>query len=453
MKSLRTTFFVCALWLTLDGWLARGQATDWPDPAADPVVRAVQKVLPSVVNVRTERLLERTYRDPFEEIWRDFFGYSRQPPTDGSHNLGSGVVVDEDGWIVTNWHVVRRADRIKVKFADGAEYDALYVSGDENNDLALLKIEPKKPVTFVDLALDRDPFLGETVIAVGNPFGLEQTVTKGVVSAKNRKYGDGAVQFNDILQTDAAINPGNSGGPLINTRGELVGINMAILSQAEGIGFAIPSSRVANMLARWLSPEKRARIWFGARLANDRGNIMVVEVQPDSPCARAGLAVGDRVGMVDNAGFRDVVRLMRHLTKKKLGDRVTLEVEREGRTRKVSVTLAELPQYSAEEQMRAKFGLHIQALRADLAQAMGFAFEGGLLVTEVDKDSPAADAGLRRGMAITHVGGLEIQKMDLLGEQLADMQRDESVTMVVVWVERRGNYKLQRSGSVALKSR
>jgi serine protease Do len=452
MKSLRTTFFVCALCLAIDGGsTVRAQASDWPDPAADPVVRAVQKVLPSVVNVSTERLLERTYRDPFEEIWREFFGYSRQPPADGSHNLGSGVVVDEDGWIVTNWHVVRRADRIKVKFADGTEYDALYVSGDENNDLALLKIEPKKPVSFVDLALDRDPFLGETVIAVGNPFGLEQTVTKGVVSAKNRKYGDGAMQFNDILQTDAAINPGNSGGPLINTRGELVGINMAILSQAEGIGFAIPSPRVANMLARWLSPEKRARLWFGARLASERGSITVVDVQPDSPSARAGLAVGDRVGKVDNAQFRDVVRLMRHLTKKKQGDRVTLDVERDGRARKV--TLGELPRYSAEDQMRTKFGLHVQALQPDLARAMGFAFDGGLLVTEVDKDSTAAEAGLRRGMAITHLGGLEIQKLETVGEQLADMQRDESVTLAVVWVERRGNFRLQRSASVALKPR
>ena len=186
-------------------------------------------------------------------------------------SLGSGVIVDEDGWIVTNFHVVRRADKINVVLSDGSQYEARYVSGDEKNDLALLKIDAKKPLPYVEIAGDQEPLLGETVIAIGNPFGLDHTVTKGIISAKNRRYDAGDVTFEDILQTDAAINPGNSGGPLINTRAQLVGINMAILSQAEGIGFAIPARRVANMLAMWFSPEKRARLWLGLQFKRERG--------------------------------------------------------------------------------------------------------------------------------------------------------------------------------------
>ena len=223
-------------------------AGETPDAANDPVVLAVQKVLPAVVNISTERLVQRQFSDPFDELFRQFFGQTRRPDVEGVQSLGSGVIVDEDGWIMTNFHVVRRASKINVALADGAQYEARYVSGDEKNDLALLKIEAKKSLPFVEIASDKEPLLGETVIAVGNPFGLDHTVTKGIISAKNRKYNAGDVTFEDILQTDAAINPGNSGGPLVNLRGQLVGINMAILSQAEGIGFAIPAKRVASML-------------------------------------------------------------------------------------------------------------------------------------------------------------------------------------------------------------
>ena len=374
------------------------------DLPPDPVVTAVQKVLPAVVNISTERLVQRGYRDPFDDFWRQFFGQPRREP-DGGQSLGSGVIVDEDGWIVTNFHVTRRASKIHVVLTDGTQYDAQYISGDEKNDLALLKIDAKGPLTAVEIASDREPLLGETVIAVGNPFGLDHTVTKGIISAKNRKYTAGDVTFEDILQTDAAINPGNSGGPLINVRGQLVGINMAILSQAEGIGFAIPARRVAGMLGAWFSPEKRARLWLGLRFEVKQGRLQIADCQPGSPAAKAGLKAGDVVESVDDQAFTDLLRLQRHLIRKKAGDEVRLALADK---RTVPVKLAALPKLSATDLLWKKFGIAAQPLTRDLAEALGVSFTQGLLVSDVRKESPAAAAGFRRGIVITHLGGEEI---------------------------------------------
>src|SRR5258705_373007 len=265
------------------------------EPAEDPVVLAVQKAFPAVVNVSTEQFVERLGRDPFEDLYRQFFGQSR-----GVQSLGSGVVVDSDGWLVTNYHVIQRASKITVTLTDGTAYEARFVSGDVTNDLALLKIDPQQPLPYIELATDRELMLGETVLAIGNPFGYDHTVTKGILSAKNRKYPPDDPKFEDVLQTDAAINPGNSGGPLINTRGELVGINMAILSQAEGIGFAIPAKRVAEMLSTWFSPEKRAHLALGLRFAREAGKIVVADVKPDSPADKSGIKPHTVITAVDD---------------------------------------------------------------------------------------------------------------------------------------------------------
>ena len=428
-------------------------AGETPDAANDPVVLAVQKVLPAVVNISTERLVQRQFSDPFDELFRQFFGQTRRPDVEGVQSLGSGVIVDEDGWIMTNFHVVRRASKINVALADGAQYEARYVSGDEKNDLALLKIEAKKSLPFVEIASDKEPLLGETVIAVGNPFGLDHTVTKGIISAKNRKYNAGDVTFEDILQTDAAINPGNSGGPLVNLRGQLVGINMAILSQAEGIGFAIPAKRVASMLGGWFSPEKRARLWLGVQLGREEGKIVVTDVQPDSPAAKAGLAAHDRVMAVDETRFDDVLSLQRHLIRKKAGDLVKFDVERGGKLRNLAVKLAALPKVSADDLMFKKFGIQVQELTSELAQALGFSSVHGMLISDVQRGSPAAEAGLRRGMVITHVGGEEFDSMDRLAEELAGIKPGDVVSMAVFVTEHRGNFTLQQTTSVALKAR
>jgi S1-C subfamily serine protease len=421
------------------------------DPSDDPVVNAVQKVLPTVVNISTEQLMSRQVRDPFEDMFRQFFGQPRRQ--DGGQSLGSGVIVDEDGWLITNWHVVRRASKIHVTLADGTKYEAKCVSGEGDNDLALLKINAKKPLPYVELATEREPLLGETVIAVGNPFGLGQTVTKGIISAKNRKYEAGEITFEDILQTDAAINPGNSGGPLINTRGQLVGVNMAILSQAEGIGFAIPAKRVAGLLATWLTTEKRARLWLGLRFARADGQIVVADVQAESPAAQAGVAGKDVVRRVDGEKFTEVLRLQRHLLHKKAGDGVRLDLERNGKPVTAVVKLTALPVLSVPDLLQKKFGLQVQELTAELAQALGLPVTQGLLVVDVEAGSPAAKAGLQRGLLITHVAGEEVQMLDRLAEQLVDLKPGDKLTVAVLILQRRGNITLQQTGSVTLMAR
>jgi S1-C subfamily serine protease len=429
-------------------------AAESPEVVTDPVVLAVQKALPSVVNLSTEHLAQRVYADPFEELFQQFFGQGRRPRRDGGgQSLGSGVIVDEDGWIVTNFHVVQRATKIHVALSDGSKHDAKFVSGDEKNDLALLRIEAKKVLPFVEVATDREALLGETVIAVGNPFGLEQTVTKGIISAKHRKYEAGDVVFNDILQTDAAINPGNSGGPLINTRGQLVGINMAILSQAQGIGFAIPSKRVADMLSSWLTPEKRARLWLGLRFARKDGRMVVADAQENSPAAKAGVSVGDVVTAVDGETYGDLLKLQRHLIHKQPGESVKLEVERGGKTKTFEVALAALPKLSVPDLFRKKFGLQVQELTRDLSEAMGIPVAQGLLIAEVEKGSPGAAAGLRRGLVITHVAGEEVQSLERLAERLGDVKSGDAVSLAIFLMERRGNLLIQRTVSVALKAR
>jgi len=423
------------------------------DPQADPVVGAIQKVVPAVVNLSTERLVQRSFADPFEELFRQFFGQGRRPRVEGAQSLGSGALVDEDGWIVTNFHVVQRATKIHVVLADGTQLEAKVVSGDDKNDLALLKIEAKKKLPFLEIASDRETLLGETVIAVGNPFGLEHTVTKGIISAKHRAYTAGDVTFNDILQTDAAINPGNSGGPLINTRGQLIGINMAILSQAQGIGFAIPAKRVGEMLATWLTTEKRARLWLGLRFARQNDRLVVADVQPDSPAAKAGLATGDVVLLVDGVKYSDLLQLQRYLIRKKPGDSVKLEVEHGSKRRAYTVALAALPKLAVPDLFRSKFGLQVQELTRDLAEALGIPIAQGLLITDVEKNSPAATASLRRGLVITHVAGEEVQLMDRLAERLGDVKTGDAVSLAILLMERRGNLLIQQTVSVALKAR
>ncbi|MGD0652372.1 MAG: PDZ domain-containing protein [Verrucomicrobiia bacterium] len=251
----------------------------------------------------------------------------------------------------------------------------------------------------------------------------------------------------------AAINPGNSGGPLINTRAQLVGINMAILSQAEGIGFAIPAKRVANMLVMWFSPEKRARLWLGLQFKRAAGKVVIADVQADSPAAKAGLAVNDAVVAVDNMKYSAVLPMLRHFLHKKAGDVLQFAVERDGKPRTFEVKLAALPKLSADDLMWNRFGLHIQPLTRELADALGIPAMQGVLVSDVQRGGPGAAAGFRRGIVITHVGGEEFQSMDQLAEQLAGIKSGDMVSMAVFITEQRGGFMLTQTTGVTLQAR
>src|SRR3954452_18925937 len=257
-----------------------------PDSRRDATVTAVEKVLPSVVNIATATMVE--YEDAYQRFFREFYGY-RVPlrREEKASSIGSGVIIDEEGYVLTNLHVVRRASRTQVKLWDGREYEADPIVAAVQSDVALLKLRAKPGEKFkaIRLAPDEDLFLGETVLALGDPFGLGGTVTKGILSSKTRRppKGDEPLDINDWLQTDAAINPGNSGGPLINLRGELIGLNVAVYTEGQGIGFAIPVKHVSEALASFFSPEIRNSLWFGARLKPGPSPLEVTAVQPHGP--------------------------------------------------------------------------------------------------------------------------------------------------------------------------
>jgi serine protease Do len=270
----------------------------------NPRVRAVAKVLPSVVNISTERVVAQSYSkydpyDPFAELFNQFLGL--QEPYKTTSSLGSGVIVEASGLVVTNEHVIRKASRIIVYLSDGSSYDAMPVAIDISNDLALLRLEgleADRRLVAIPFARPDDLLLGEDVIAVGNPYGLGHSVSTGVLSAIGRKFTyKGKVIFDDILQTDAAINPGNSGGPLVNADGQLIGLSLAIQRDAEGIGFAIPVKRLEEILGVWLLPSRFGLNLLGIVpgtkvLPENHCQAYIREVRLESPAGKAGLQPG-----------------------------------------------------------------------------------------------------------------------------------------------------------------
>ena len=297
------------------------------DPATEPSVVAVATAMPAVVNINTERILQRTVRDPYDDFFNNFFGGPMRPPRtlrQKVQSLGSGFIVDPAGYIITNEHVVERAADLKISVttADGKTHEAQYITGAVDTDLALIKIDSKTPLPFID-PNDLSPnHLGQTVLVLGNPLGYGSSVARGILSAKGRSLTVEDVEFKDLLQTDAAINPGNSGGALVDLRGKLVGVSsvkMAYTPQGlptQGLGFAIPGEIVRAKLeefkqvagtkasARKSGPRTLARKLFGLQLqdltpelresfgSDTRPGVLIADVDPQSPAAQAGLKQG-----------------------------------------------------------------------------------------------------------------------------------------------------------------
>ena len=420
----------------------------------DATVQAIEKAYRTVVNISTERIVHRGYRDPFEDLLFEFYGYRRPQRTYTSYSLGSGVIVERGGYIVTNQHVVERGSKITVTLTDGSKYEARYINGSAKHDLAVLKVDPKQPLPAIELAADGDLLLGETVIALGDPYGLENTISRGVLSAKNRKATwEGEVVFEDMLQTDAAINPGNSGGALINLDGHLIGINTAMMAEAQGIGFAIPVRRVRQILGELLSPEKSKGIWFGAQVTMQAGRLTVTTVQKDSPAERAGLLAGDVMEKVNGEPVCEMVDFESRLLSKAAGDEVTLTFQRGGKSQPATVKLAAVPKIPGFDLAWRKLGLRMQLITPDLAQMFGVAASQGLLVTEVDRTGPAWEAGLRRGLVVARIGGLDLHGENDVAAALGEVAPGDAVAITVFTSVRRGGFLLQNVDSVRVKAR
>ena len=390
-------------------WAATNPAP--PDIRRDATVLAVERVMPCVVNVRTETVIERP-ADPFEEALRQFFGpyYRGRPRAETTYSVGSGVIIDEEGWVLTNFHVVNRATRVFVRLHDGREFEAERVVGTSFTDVALLRIKKKdttRPYSVIQFAADDDLLLGETVLALGNPFGLGGSVSRGILSSGSRRppVEHGPLEVEDWLQTDAAINPGNSGGPLVNLKGELIGINVAVYRDGQGIGFAIPIRRVSAALAEMYTPEVLESLWFGARIAFGPAPLLVKAVQVDSPAARAGLRDGDRILQVNGFTPSGFIDFNRRLAETGTMRTLSLVVLRGDERKNINLRLVREETYFNTDLIRKKIGATVEELTPELADALGLGSTRGAIVTEVERGSPADRVGLSKNMIITMVDG------------------------------------------------
>jgi S1-C subfamily serine protease len=434
---------------------APGPASTANDVRRDATVAAIETVMPSVVNLATETIIER--HDWYEELYRRFYGLNIQPRQEKSMSLGSGVIVDEEGYVLTNFHVVRRASRIQVKLWDGRTYDAVALVATEGSDVALLRLRAKPGEKFqaIKFAKDDDLLLGETVLALGNPFGLGGSVTRGILSSKNRRpsTGNEPLDIEDWLQTDAAINPGNSGGPLVNLKGELIGLNVAVNTEqggqrGMGVGFSIPVKQVAAALTKFFAPEVTHNLWFGGRVQNASGVLMVTSVQAGSPAARSGLKEKDVVKEVNGQPAGNLITFNRLLGAG--GSKpVRVAVQRDGTNRTLTIQMI-----SFTDLIRQRLGLRLIEPTAETAQQLGINPGEGLFVAEVEPDGPGAKAGVQDGYYVVGANGTAAREVRVLGEQLTEKKAGEAVQLTIAAPQRlpNGLYGVRR-GVVQLKTR
>jgi len=386
-------------------------------------VHVARTVKPSVVQITTEKMVTYRYWDPFGDF-EDFFSFPfggerrpRGPRTfqKKQQGLGSGFIVDESGYILTNNHVIEGVDKILVKLmGDERKYQAEVKGTDSKTDLALLKINTGHPLPVVALGDSDRVEVGEWVLAIGNPMGLEETVTHGVISAKGRS-GFGISQYEDFIQTDAAINPGNSGGPLVNIRGEVIGINTFIIA-AENTGFAIPINLAKKVFAQLKEKGRVDRGYFGVLLQpvtddlaktlglSDTAGALVAEVEPGSPAEKAGLKEGDVIREVNGVKVESVQDLQMKVAALPIGKPAQVGIWREKRPVTVTVTVGEMPAGAprAKTQGAAKTwrGIRVTALTDEIRQEYRISERTGVVVIEVEPGSPADSAGLVEGTLI-----------------------------------------------------
>lgn len=413
---------------------------------------------PGVVNIRTVRTIKgggRVFRhffgDPFgnrRNPFEEFFGpHGNQPGREHKErSLGSGFIIDRSGYIVTNNHVVAEADEIKVKLSSGKEFDAEVVGRDPKTDLALIKIKDAKNLTPLSLGDSKNLKVGTWVVAVGSPFGLEQTVTQGIVSAKGRSIGAGP--YDDFIQTDASINPGNSGGPLLNLKGQVVGINTAIVARGQGIGFAIPIDMARSIVGQLKEKGEVTRGWLGVQIRDlDESlasyyklkafsGVYVENVVPGDPADEAGIRSGDIITTVDGQLVTSGRELAGLIASIPVGQKTRVALMRDGKKKTISVKIAkqaeEKVQMARKNSSNDDLGLRVTELSSERARQLGLdEQEEGVLVIEVEPDSRADKAGVRVGDVIK---GLNLKKVKGLKDyqSLLDAAgKDESVNLLV----------------------
>ena len=438
---------------------------------------AAERVQPAVVSVYSEKVVKLRnfeWSFPFGEDspFRRFFDdrQDNRLPRQRSprvyrvpqRGLGSGIIVDKEGHILTNNHVVRDVDEIRVTLADKRVFDAEIVSTDARTDLAVIKIKGKVPddLPVAELGDSEALRIGDWVLAIGAPFGYSQTVTVGIVSAKGRVVGlmrddKGALEsYEDFIQTDAAINPGNSGGPLVNIDGQVVGINTVIatsIGQYAGVGFAIPSSMVKQIMPVLLTGGKVTRGMLGVMIQEidsdlakqfglpDTKGALVAQVNKDSPADKAGIKVGNVIVRFDGKTVEDTSYLRNIVAATAPGTKADVVVLRDGKEKTIRVTVgtltAEKGETSAEEsgeaEVTSSIGITVAPLTADKAKELGYEKEEGVLITEVEDDSPAARAELRPGDLIMEINREKVTTAAECKDAIAKAKGKDSILMLI----------------------
>lgn len=400
----------------------------------------------SVVNISTTQVFK-------EKVVRPFPFFPEIPGPEGKErefrrqSLGSGFIVDRGGYILTNNHVVEKAEDIRVRLWDEAEYKAKVVGRDPKTDIALIKIDADKPLPAVTLGDSDALMVGDWVVAVGNPYGLGHTVTAGIVSAKGRIIGSGP--YDDFIQTDAAINPGNSGGPLFNIKGEVVGINSAIIPMAQGIGFAIPINLAKEIMPSLKTKGYVERGWLGVAVQKvtpelaesfklgERQGALVADVVKDSPAYRAGIKRGDVITEFAGKKISDMHELPRLVASTPIGSKVSMKIVRDGKPVELSVTISKLQEevQSAEVLIADRLGIKTKTINPEIAHQFGIMDGGGVLVTEVIQGGVVESEGIQAGDIILEVNKERVNSTDETATIVKSLRPGENLLLLV----RRGN--------------
>jgi len=412
-----------------------------------------KRVGPSVVNVSTTQVRKAAADvpspfdgdDPMSQFWQRFFGGRIPRGSQRQMGLGSGFIIDRNGTILTNYHVVDGAQKISVTLSDGKSYDAKVIGKDQKTDIAVIKIDAGEDLPAVTLGDSDRLDVGEWVMAIGNPFGLDHTVTSGIVSAKGRQIGAGP--YDNFIQTDASINPGNSGGPLINLRGEVVGITTAIYSQSGGnigIGFAIPTNSIKEVLPQLKDKGRVVRGYLGTtvqkitpEIADSLGvkqqrGALVADVVRGSPAERAGIKTGDIITEFNSKEVKDSTELPGLVARVAPGTGTSVKVLRDGKEMTLAITVGEMKDTEvAASGQQGELGLAVQPVTPEVAQSLGLDRAEGLVITEVKPGSAADDAGLREGDLITQINRRPVKNLADYNREMAQSKKGQSVLLLV----------------------
>ncbi len=436
-------------------------AKPFVNPLRGDFTELAKRLSPAVVNISTTQKVKRRaiqpppqFKGPFQDFFKDFDQFFNDQPREFKRQmLGSGFIINKDGYILTNEHVIENASEIIVSLSDHKkDYKAKVIGKDKNLDIALIKINPAKPLHVAVLGDSDTLDIGAWVVAIGNPFGLGGTVTAGIVSQKGRILGAGP--YDNFIQTDASINPGNSGGPLFNIRGEVVGINTAIIAGGQGIGFAVPINMVKEVLTQLKEKGEVTRGWIGVsvqvltpELAKSFGlkepkGALVSAVTPGDPADKGGVKPGDIIVNFNGQAVKELSDLPRIVAATTPGKTIKMKVIREGKEKTLFIKVGKKDGHAAAksepsaEEPESRLGIKVEPLTPELAERLGVSENAGVYISRVNPDGPASEAGLKTGDVILEINRRAIKDVKSYN---AAIKREKKGVNILFLIQRRHN--------------